>query len=118
LSLPKKYLRVVTQLATSGALGAALMLGSAAPSAADQEAVVREPVSGQAAGVAERLAAIREAVSIVAVTQAAEQRLAWGNWWRNGPWAWGRRPWGWGNGGPWGNWRNGWNNWGNWFRNW
>ena len=72
--------------------------------------------------MAERLAAIREAVSAVAgehqaaAKEPGDMRLAWGNWWRN--WAW-RRPWG--NWGyywrPWGNWHN-WNNWGNWWRNW
>ena len=52
-----------------------------------------------------------------------EQRLAWGNWWRNGGWGggyWGRP---WGNFvvpyvAPWGNWRNGWNNWRNGWLNW
>ena len=109
MSLPQKYLKVVTQLAVSGALGAALLLGSAAPSAADQEPAAQQPSNAQAAGVAERLAAIRDAVSAVAGDAAPEQRLAWGNWWRNWRWA---HPYGWGNG-PWGNWRNGWPNWHN-----
>jgi hypothetical protein len=60
--------------------------------------------------VAERLAAIRQAVSDVAgdadKLRPGEQQLAWGNWWRNG---------GWRNGG-WGNWRNG--GWHNWWHNW
>jgi rSAM-associated Gly-rich repeat protein len=116
LSLPQKYLKVVAQLAASGALGAALLLGSAAPSAADQEPAARQPANAQAAGVAERLAAIRDAVSTVAGAQATEQ-LA--QWWRNGGWGnggWWRRRW-WGNGGPWGNWRNGWRNWPNFWHN-
>jgi len=112
LSLTPKYLKVVAQLAASGALGAALLLGSAAPSAADPEPVVKQPPAGQPDGVAERLAAVRDAVSTVAGTPPAEQRLAWGNWWGNGGW-W--RP-GWRNGG-WGNWRNGWPNWRNFWRN-
>jgi hypothetical protein len=115
LSLPQKYLKAVAHLATSGALGAALLLGSAAPSTANQEPAVPPPVAAQAAaGVAERLAAIRDAVSTVIGSQAPEQRLAWGNWWRNGGW-W--HPGGWGNGGPWGNWRNGWPNWRNFWHN-
>jgi hypothetical protein len=48
------------------------------------------------ASVAERLAAIRHAISegAGAVEPGGEQQFAWGNWWRNG---------GWRNGG-WGNW--------------
>jgi rSAM-associated Gly-rich repeat protein len=125
LSLPQKYLKVVSELAASGAVGAALLLGVAPPAAADQEPATRQPTSAPGERVSERLAAIRDAVSAVsgAPAEAADQlRLAWGNW-RNGGWGgggWGR-PWGnfgfglpWNN---WNNWRNGWNNWRNWWRN-
>jgi len=60
-------------------------------------------------GTAERLSAIRDAVSMIDETRKAEAqaagKLAWGNW-----------GWGGGYGGPWNNWPN-WNNWNNW-RNW
>jgi rSAM-associated Gly-rich repeat protein len=117
LSLSQKYLKVLAQLAASSAFGAAVMLGSAATASADQEPTVRLPSAAEQNGVAERLAAIRDAVSTVNSTAAAGQRLAWGNWWGNGGW---RRP-GWGNGGwgngGWGNWRNGWPNWHNFWHN-
>jgi hypothetical protein len=112
LSLPQKYLKVVAQLAASGALGTVLLLGSVAPAAADQEPTARQPSATPQAGVAERLAAIRDAMSSVAGAPPAEERLAWGNWWHNGGY-WGPH---WGNGG-WGNWRNGWPNWRNFWRN-
>jgi len=120
LSLRQKYLNVVSKLATPGALGAALLLGSAAPGVASQEPLAQPPAA-QGERVSERLAAIRDAVSAVAgseVQTPQERRLAWGNW---GGWGWGR-PWGnFGWGGPWhnwNNWRNGWNNWGNGWGNW
>ena len=87
---------------------------SAAPGGAAQHPMDSQlPVADRSA-VAERLAAIRQAVSDIAadgvIMHAGEQQLAWGNWWRNG---------GWRNGG-WGNWRNGWHNggWHNWWHNW
>jgi rSAM-associated Gly-rich repeat protein len=127
LSLRQKYLNVVSKLATPGALGVAVLLGSAAPGAASQEPVGQQPSAAQAERVSDRLAAIRDAVSTVAGTteqtseRAGEQRLAWGNWWHNGGWGGGgwARPWGgYGWGTPWGNWRNGWNNWRNGWGNW
>jgi hypothetical protein len=127
LSLPQKYLKVVSELAASGAVGAALLLGSTPPAAAAQEPTAgQQPAVAQDGRVSERLAAIREAVSAVSGATAADHpRLAWGNW-RNGGWGGGG---GWGYGRPWGNfgfglpwnnwnnWRNGWNNWRNWWRN-
>lgn len=118
MSLRQKYLKVLTGVAPAGALGVSLLLGSTTPGAADPEPMKAQP-RAEPAGVAERLAAVREAASTVAAQEAAEKgvdnmRLAWGNWWRN--WGW-RRPWG-GWGWPnWNNWRN-WNNWPNWWRNW
>lgn len=122
MSSPRKYLKIVSQLVTPGAVGVALTLGAAVPAAASTEAadaalLQREPV-------AERLAAIREAVSEIAGAEAqakdptAGRRLAWLNWrnggWGGGGWGWGGRPWG---GGPWGGWGGPWNNWHNW-NNW
>ncbi len=121
--MPQKYLKVVAELATSGAIGAALLLGAAAPAAADQEPTARQPASARGERVSERLAAIREAVSAIAGTDATASdrlRLAWHNWgngWGRG-WGWGS-PWGnFGFGVPWNNWHNGWNNWRNFWRNW
>jgi hypothetical protein len=119
LSLPRKYLKIVSQLVTPGAMGVALTLGAAAPAQASTEADMRASLS-QREPVAERLAAIREAVSQIAGAEApakdplAGRRLAWGNWhnWGGGGWGWGR-PWG----GPWGGWGGPWNNWHNW-NNW
>ncbi len=124
MSLRQKYLKIVSKLATPGAIGMAVLLGSAAPGAASQEAG-QQPSSAQGERVSERLAAIREAVSAVADGQATdaagEQRLAWHNGWGGGGWGWGR-PWGnfsfglpWNN---WNNWRNGWSNWRNGWGNW
>src|SRR5690242_18311208 len=124
LSLPQKYLKVVAELAASGTLGAALLLGAAPPAAADQEPAGQQPTRAQGDRVAERLDAIREAVSAVngQAAPADELQLAWGNWhngWGGGG-GWGR-PWGnFGFGVPWNNWnnwRNGWNNWRNWWNN-
>jgi len=112
LSLRLKYREIVSKLMTPGAIGMAVLLGSAAPVAANQEAAGQPPSSAQGARVSERLAAIREAVSAVGGTQesptnaAGEQRLAWGNWGGGGPWN------------NWNNWRNGWHNWHNGWGNW
>ncbi len=118
--LQQKYLKILSRIAPAGAVGVSLLLGSAAPSAASQGPSGLQPQAVPQAGVSERLAAIRDAVSTAAEHDAAtnghnrDLRLAWGNWWRNG--GWGGRPWG-GWGWPnWNNWRN-WNNWNNWWRN-
>ena len=130
LSLRQKYLEIVSKMVTPGALGMAVLLGSAAPGAASQEAVGQPPSSAQGERVSERLAAIREAVSAVAgepaqtSDAAGEQRLAWHNWGNGGGGGFGfgfGTPWGgygvspWSN---WNNWRNGWNNWRNGWGNW
>lgn len=118
MSLRQKYLAILSGIVPAGAAGVALLLGSAGPSAANQDPAVAQPRASSEARVAERLAAIRDAVSTVAQSETATHdernlELAWGNWWRNGGW----RPWG-GWGWPnWNNWHN-WNNWNNWWRNW
>ncbi len=120
MSLRQKYLEIFSGIVPAGAVGLSLLLGSAAPSAANEHPMGLQPSAAGSTGVSERLAAIREAVSAVlgpengAVKPYDENlRLAWGNWWHN----WGWRPWG-GWGWPnWNNWRN-WNNWPNWWHNW
>jgi hypothetical protein len=112
MSLRQKYLKILSDIMPAGAVGISLLLGSTAPGDANQHAAGSQPASNSA-GIAERLAAIRDAASEVpgvARSGEGEQQLAWGNWWRNG---------GWRNGG-WPNWRNGWHNggWHNWWHNW
>ena len=129
MSLPQKYLKIVAELAASGALGAVVLLGATPPAAANTEPVAAQPNAAAAEPVAERLAAIRSAVSAAARADATvpnQLRLAWGNW-HNGGWGGG---WGVGFGAPWGNfgfglpwnnwnnWRNGWHNWRNFWHNW
>ena len=114
MSLRQRYLRVLSQIMPAGAVGVSLLLGSAAPGDAAQYPANSQLSAADRSPVAERLAAIRQAVSDVAgdlvKLRPGEQQLAWGNWWRNG---------GWRNGG-WGNWRNDWHNggWHNWWHNW
>src|SRR5215467_11999721 len=120
MSLREKYLKVLLEIIPVGAVGASLLLGPAAPSAAKDHPTGLQPPASDEARVSERLAAIREAVSAVAkseseTTSTSENlQVAWGNRWGN--WGWGpRRRWGW----PWNNWRNGPpSRWNNWWRNW
>jgi hypothetical protein len=120
MSLRQKYLKIVSALVPVGLAGASLLLGATAPAAANTPPNGGQPDSQAQARVCERLAAIREAVSVVAESEGAattqhNPQLAWGNW-GNGWW----RPWrwGWGNGGPhWNNWHN-WPNWHNFWHNW
>jgi rSAM-associated Gly-rich repeat protein len=123
VSAVQRYRKILSALLPAGALGMSILLGSTGAQAARETAI--EPQAGSATPrVAERLAAIRDAVSDVMVfdSKAAPalegtERLAWRNWanfgigvpfwnnWRNG-WK------NWGN-----NWNNGWNNWGNGWNN-
>jgi hypothetical protein len=118
MSLQQGYLKVLSRLPPVGAVGLALLLGASTSAIASSEPARLQPKAAAQPRVAERLAAIRDAVSTVAEQHATNQegdklRLAWGNWWRN----WGWRPW-WGWGWPnWNNWHN-WNNWPNWWHNW
>jgi rSAM-associated Gly-rich repeat protein len=119
MSLRQRYLKLLSEIMPAGAVGISLLLGSAAPGDAARHPADSRPAAADLSNVAERLAAIREAVSDLAgevvKSRPDEQQLAWGNWWRNGGW---RGP-GWRNGG-WSNWRNGWRNggWRNWWHNW
>ena len=89
MSLRHKYLKILSGIAPAGA-GVVLLLGSAMPSAAARHPAGADPSATNPAGVAERLTAIREAVSDAAKAESeavqpgeGELRLAWGNWWRN-----------------------------------
>ncbi len=104
LSLRRKYLSVLKNLAPAGAVGVSLILGAAVPAAASEEPLGKQPSALENQMVSERLAAVREAVSDIGREQAVpatDGRVAW--WWRN--W------------GGWPNWPN-WRNWGNWWHNW
>jgi hypothetical protein len=121
MSLCEKYLKILSRIIPVGAVGASLLLGSTAPSAANDRPTGSQTSASDEVRVSERLAAIREAVSAVAQPESGARpsdgnlQLAWGNRWNN--WGWrGRRGWGWGR--PWNNWRNGPNRWNNWWRNW
>jgi len=120
MPLRQKYVTILSGILPVGTLGVSLLLGATQPGAASQPPAGSQSSASDEDRVSERLAAIREAVSAVLGHEGdaekpklGNQRLAWGNWWRN--WGW-YRPWGWG--WPnWNNWRN-WNNWPNWWRNW
>ena len=115
MSLRMKYETILTQLAPAGAVGVSLALGAAAPAVASEHPASDQPSATDREKVSERLAAVRDALSVLAENETAAAkaagRLAWGNW----GYGWGG---GWGGGyNPWNNWHN-WRNWGNWFRNW
>ena len=131
LSLHRKYLRILSALAPSGAVGMSILLASSVPSMAREHPASAEPPATPSPRVSERLDAIRGAVSEVMGTgivatesPTGERQLAWGNW-GNGGWRGGG---GWGNGGvgiflgspwnDWNNWHNWSNGWGNGWRNW
>jgi hypothetical protein len=124
MSLRQKYVKILSDMLPAGAVGVSLLLGSTTPSPGNEHPAVSQPPGSDKARVSERLAAIREAVSVVAEPDATapepdkrNRQLAWGNWWGGG---WGYRPWGgygWPNWPNWNNWHN-WNNWNNSWRNW
>jgi hypothetical protein len=115
VSLRQNYLATLARLAPAGALGMSMALGGAAPAAASEPPDGAQPAATAKEGVSERLAAVRDAISVLdrdtADAAKADGRLAWGNW------GWGG---GWHGGGGWPNWNNwhNWRNWGNFFRNW
>jgi hypothetical protein len=127
VSLPRKYFNVVSRLVSPGTIGMAVLLGSTVPAPAAQHPTAAENTGAPEQRASERLAAIREAVSVASGAEIetspsrGEQRLAWHNWGNGGGWGWGR-PWAnfnfgqpWNN---WNNWRNGWHNWRNGWGNW
>ena len=108
-------------LLPAGALGMSILLGSA-DAKAEREILTGSPsATGSTVPVAERLEAIRNAVSDVFGEQRqlgtdGTERLAWHNCANFGGWPWGdwKNKWkDWNN-----NWHNGWNNWGNNWKNW
>jgi hypothetical protein len=118
MKLQRKYLSIISGIAPMGAVGLSLLLGSTLSGNAAQR--VADPQrSTTEQGVSERLAAIREAVFIVAGSGLTGSggdpnvQLVWGNRWFNGGWnrapRWRR---------PWGNWRNFSPPWNNFWRNW
>jgi rSAM-associated Gly-rich repeat protein len=126
MALTRRTLRTIFGLLSLGALGTSTALATVPP-----KSVV--PSEGRSAGgqdVADRLGAIRHAVSVIIAESAGLspgdpniQKAWWGNWhggWRNGGWrngGWRNGGWGWHNGG-WhnGGWRNG--GWPNFWQNW
>jgi len=121
MSALEKYRRILSVLLPAGVIGASFLLSTTALAALPPQSANARDVNSGPAPVAERLAAIRDAVSSVAGSAALPgepERLAWwGNGWGNGGW----RDGGWGNFipfiAPWGNGWNNWSNWGNGFRN-
>jgi len=121
MSALEKYRRILSVLLPAGVIGASFLLSTTALAALPPQSANAQDVKSGPAPVAERLAAIRDAVSSVAGSAALPgepERLAWwGNGWGNGGW----RNGGWGNFipfiAPWGNGWNNWSNWGNGFRN-
>jgi hypothetical protein len=93
VSQHENYLKLLRKLSPAGPLALSVLLATAGTSAqAEQQ------TAPQATGVADRLAAIRGAVSTLIAPSAEsdpEQKLAWGNW------------------SNWSNWRNVTNSWGN-----
>ena len=137
LSVGQKYRKLLSVVLPAGALGLSVLLGSTGAQAAREIAV--DPQAGSPLPrVAERLAAIRDAVSEITGAQdqparlADREKLAWHNWanfsfglpsWNNfyvpqwNNWGNGWNNWNnnWSNG--WNNWSNGWNNWNNGWNN-
>src|SRR6266481_3095491 len=113
----QRYRRILSELLPAGALGMSILLGSAAAEAAREVPATAPSTLAPPVRVAERLAAIRDAVSDVATTADrvtppdGAERLAWGNW-GNGGIGIGIGGFGIGIGVPaWNNWGNGWKNW-------
>ena len=123
VSAGHKYRRILSVLLPAGVLGMSIVLGSTGARADREVPTGGEPLVAPPR-VAERLAAIRDAVSEVtgpvsSTTAAPDgtERLAWHNWANFGGWPlwsdWKNKWKDWNN-----NWHNGWNNWGNNWNNW
>jgi hypothetical protein len=119
------YRKILSVLLPAGALGMSILLGSAAAEAAREVPATAPSTGAPPIRVAERLAAIRDAVSDVTVAAdrvvppEGTEQLAWGNW-GNGGIGIGIGGFGIGIGVPsWSNWGNGWNKWkNNWSNGW
>jgi hypothetical protein len=117
----RKISKALAALLPRGALGASILLALTSSACEARSAPGAE--SAPPANVAERLSAIRAAVSDIGAASPsrsagsaefgpADSPTAEKTWWGNG--GWGRWHLGWGNGGPgWPNWHNWHNNWGN-----
>jgi hypothetical protein len=96
MSLREKYLKLLSEIIPVGAVGASLLLGSTAPSVANDHPPGLQTSASDEVRVSQRLAAIREAVSAAANPESGAKpadgnlQLAWGNRWGN--WGWRRRP--------------------------
>ena len=118
------YRKILSVLLPAGTLGMTILLGSAAAQAARQAPAIEPATVTPPAGTAERLAAIRDAVSDLAgvadrlTSPDGAQQLAWGNWGNGAGVGIGIGGLGIGVGVPaWNNWNNGWKNWGNNWKN-
>jgi hypothetical protein len=87
MSLRQRYLELLSQIMPAGAVGVSLLLGAAAPGDAAHHPAAAQPMAADHYPVAERLAAVRQAVSDLAGdavrSRPGEQQIAWGNWWHN-----------------------------------
>jgi hypothetical protein len=88
MSVQGRYLKILSKIIPAGAVGASLLLGSAAPGEA--KLTDAQPSASVTLPVSERLGAIREAVSAIApITDANSDpgggatRLSWHNGWLN-----------------------------------
>jgi outer membrane murein-binding lipoprotein Lpp len=101
MSLQQKYAKILSEILPAGLVGASLLLGSVVPSSANQRPQSAQPLASDEDAVAQRLAAVRAAVSAAGDPAGTAAKPGHGNLrWPN-----------------WNNWRN-WNNWNNWWRNW
>ena len=116
MSAIERYRRILSVLLPAGALGMSILLGSTGAEAAREAPTGAQPPDGAPGRIAERLSAVRDAVSEItgiedkaAAPLEGTDKLAWGNWANFGK-------------GNWGNWKNKWknwkNNWGNGWNNW
>ena len=122
MSGDERYRKILSAILPAGALGMSILLGSAGAEAAREVPAGDGPNAASPARVAERLSAVRDAVSdVIGIEHTVPEppegadRLAWHNWanfggpiWNN----WNNKWKNWKN-----NWGNGWNNWPNGWRN-
>jgi hypothetical protein len=119
MSTEKRISKALAALLPGGALGASILLALTSPNVTEARST-QAADSPSPANVAERLLAIRSAVSHMETSsqssgsaefESGGPERAEPTWWGNG--GWGRWRFGWGNHGfGWPNWHN-WHNWGN-----